>query len=271
MVITVDHLRDKQASDVQWISVARITTDHRVNTRPVDTAWVDAKVREGFDPDKLGVPTVSKRKDGTYIWLDGQNRGALLKAAGWPTQEIEVRVFEGLSVAEEAALFLGLNDNRRVMPIYKFLARVTAGEQHAVAIAAIATAAGWRIADNYANKGLSAVRSLETVYFATPKEPGKALAATLRVITEAWGFKPETVNGTVIHGIGLVFVRFGDQLDVPALIKKLSEFPGGPPGLLGKARGRKQVMGGTVANCVGQTVTTAYNERRRAGALPDWS
>lgn len=271
MVITADHLRDTQLADVLWLSVAQIGTDQRVNTRPVDSAWVDRKVEEGFDPDRLGVPTVSKRKDGTYIWLDGQNRGELLRRAGWPSQKIQVRVFENLSVAEEARLFLGLNDNRRVMPIYKFLAQVTAGDHDATAINAITQAAGWRISDNYTNKGLSAVRALETVYHATPKEPGRALVATLKVITEAWGYKPEAVNGMVIHGIGLVMVRFGDQLDTPALIKKLSEFPGGPSGLIGKARGRRQVLGGTVANCLAQTVTTAYNERRRAGALPDWT
>lgn len=270
MVITADHIKDTQMSDVQWLSVAEIGRDERVNTRPVDDAWVDKKVSEGFDPDRLGVPTVSMRKDGTYIWLDGQNRGELIRRAGWPSQKIQVRVFENLSISEEARLFLGLNDSRRVMPVYKFLAQVTSGEPHATAINTIVQAAGWRISDNYSNKGLSAVRALEVVYHATPKQPGRALTATMRAVTEAWGYKPEAVNGTVLHGIGLVMVRFGDQLDTPALIKKLSEYPGGPSGLIGKARGRRQILGGTVANCLAQTVTAAYNERRRAGALPDW-
>jgi hypothetical protein len=269
-MLATDHLQQLHGADVRWVSVAEIGRDERVNTRPVDNGWVDAKVREGFDPNRLGVPTVSRRKDGSYVFLDGQNRGELLRRAGWPSQKIQVRVFENLTLAEEAALFLGLNDNRQVMPVYKFLARVTAGEEHAVAIDSIVRSAGWHVSDTGSGTGIAAVRSLETVYHATPKQLGRALSATLRVGTEAWGFKSEAVNGHVVHGLGMVHVRFADQLDTPALIKKLCEFPGGPSGLLGKARGLRQYQGGTVANCVAQTVVTAYNQRRRTGALPDW-
>jgi hypothetical protein len=255
---------------IEWISVDQVTSDHRVNTRPVDTAWVDARVREGFDPNRIGVPTVSKRKDGTYVWLDGQNRGALIRSAGWSNQKIQCRVFYNLTLQREAELFLGLNDNRQVKPVYKFMARITSGEKHAVAIDAIVRSAGWKISDQSNGRGITAVRSLETVYNATPKSLGKALTITLRVVTEAWGYKNEAVNGDVIGGIGSVFVRFHDQIDVSALIKKLAEFPAGPSGLIGKARGMRQFQGGTVSQCVAETVVSAYNTRRRSGALPDW-
>lgn len=270
-MLDTSQLKDGQTlNSVEWIPVCDISTDRRVNTRPVDTAWVDARIREGFDPDRLGVPTVSKRKDGTHIWLDGQNRGALIRAAGWGNQKIQCRVFHGLTVEEEAQLFLGLNDNRQVMPVYKFLARVTSGEQHAVAINAMVVAAGWRISDSNSGKAITAVRALESVYRATPDRLGRALVPTLRCATEAWGYKAEAVSGSVIQGIGAVFVRFGEQIDLPSLVKKLSEFPNGASGLLGNARGIRQFQGGTVANCVAQTVVTAYNTRRRSGALPDW-
>lgn len=255
---------------VEWIPIPAIHTDPRVNTRPVDEAWVDRKVREGFDPNKLGIPTVSARADKTYVWLDGQNRGALIRRAGWSDQRIQCKVHYGLTLAREASLFLGLNDNRAVKPVYKFMARVTAGEFEASSIQMITEAAGWRVADTSGTKCIPAVKSLEVVYRATPDAPGKALGPVLRVVTEAWGFKADAVKGDLLIGIGMIFVRFQEQIDMPALVSKLAQFPGGPGGLLGKARGMRQFNGGTVAHCVAETVVNAYNTRRRNGALPDW-
>jgi hypothetical protein len=270
MLITDSLFEGQELDAVEWIAVAEVHSDHRVNTRPVETAWVDAKVREGFDPSRIGVPTVSKRKDGTYVWLDGQHRGELIRRAGWSDQKIQCRVFYGLTLAREAQLFLGLNDNRQVKPVYKFLARVTSGEFEAVSIQKITEAAGWRVVDTTGVKCIPAVGSLEKVYQATPEAPGKALILTLRVITEAWGFKSEGVKGPILIGLGMVVARFHDQLDVPSLIGKLAQFPGGPAGLLGKARGMAQFNGGPISHCVAETVITAYNQRRRAGSLPDW-
>lgn len=260
---------------IEWIAISAISTDRRVNTRPVDTAWVDKKTREGFDPSRIGVPIVSRRSDGTHVWLDGQNRGELIRRAGWNDQKIECRVFTGLTVAQEAALFLGHNDNRQVKTVYKFLARVTAGDKDAVGIAAIAESHGWKISDQTGSNSITAVRSMERVFHGGANQdptmpPGRALTLTLRVVTEAWGYKSEAANGDILIGIGSIFNRFGEVVDLPALVKKLAEFPAGPSGLLGKARGAREFKGGTVAHCVSELVVLAYNKRRRNGALPDW-
>ncbi|MFJ6566261.1 DUF6551 family protein [Streptomyces sp. NPDC091292] len=260
---------------IEWLLVSSVGRDPRVNTRPVDSAWVEKKLREGFDPSLLGVPDVSRRPGGEQVWLDGQNRADLIRKAGWADQKIECRVFTGLTLAQEAQLFLGLNDNRQVKSIYKFLARVTAGEPDAVNITAIAEAAGWTIADASAEKCITAVRSLERVFHGdqgrdTTMQPGRALQLTLRVVSEAWGYRSEAVNGDVLLGIGAVFNRFGNVVDLPALVKKLAEYPGGPSGLLGKARGARDFQGGTVAHCISDAIVRAYNTRRRNGSLPDW-
>jgi hypothetical protein len=260
---------------IEWLTANQITSDRRVNTRPVDAGWVDKKMKEGFDPNLLGVPMVSSRADGTQVWLDGQNRGDLLRRSGWGDQKIQCRVFTGLTTAQEAELFLGHNDNRQVKVVYKFLARVTAGDEAAVAINAIVQSFGWRINDQVGGKHITAVKSLERIFHGDRNTddtmaPGRALQRTLRVVTEAWGYKAEAVNGDVLLGVGSIFNRFGDVVDLAVLIKKLAEFPAGPSGLLGKARGMRQYQGGTVAHCVSEVVVTAYNARRRSNVLPDW-
>lgn len=267
---TLFDLNRHAGEGIEWVLVTSITTDHRVNTRPVESAWVEQKYREGFDPTKIGVPILSHREDGTYVWLDGQHRGALIRRAGWVDQKIQCRVFYGLSISEEARMFLGHNDNRQVKPIYKFLARVTTGEEEAVAITAIVRAAGWHISDSTGPTSIPAVRALEKAYATTPDQPGKALTAALRLITQAWGYKAEAVKGPILHGISMVYARFGDQIDNASLTKKLAQFPSGPAGLYGKARGMQQFQGGILAHCVAEVVVTTYNTRRRNGGLPDW-
>lgn len=258
---------------IEWVALSAIGTDRRVNTRTFDPIWVDKKLAEGFDPDGIGVPIVSRRDDGTFVWLDGQNRGELMRRAGWGDQKIQCRVFNGLTRAQEASLFLIHNDNRRVMPIYKFLARVTAGDPNAVAIVRIAKRVGWKVSDQGGDGAIAAVVALEKVFQMDQKDDhpgGDVLEIVLRTVTEAWGFKSEAADGRILQGLGALFNRFGDSVNRAVLVQKLAAFPAGPSGVLGKARGMQQFQGGTVAHCVAETVVNAYNARRRTNVLPDW-
>lgn len=257
---------------IEWIPLAAVFTDHRVNTRPIDPVWVEKKLAEGFDPNSLGVPIVSHRGEGRYVWLDGQHRGELMRRADGVDQKVQCRVFMGLTLAEEAGLFLKHNDGRQIKPIHRFLARVTMGDPDALAITRIAEEHGWKVRDGK-DKCISAVVSLENVYASDKKADGSrghVLELTLRVVTEAWGYKSEAVSQYVLGGIGAVFNRFGDAVDLASLVKKLAQVPSGASGVLGNARGRQKFQGGTVAHCVAEVVVSTYNARRRGGGLPDW-
>jgi hypothetical protein len=262
---------DQHASTIDWVPLAKILTDHEVNTRPVDYSWVDKRVA-GFDPDKLGVPIVSARPDGTYACLDGQNRIELLRRVGWGNQKIECRVFTGLSKAQEARLFLGHNDNRQVGSFHKFAARITAGDPDAVAINNIVTKAGWELSYFVGEKKIAAVAALENIWKATRPDPsgyrGATLEATITVATEAWGYSADAANGQLLRGIGLIVNRHGEILDRAGLVRKLAQ--NRPLGILADARGLHSYTGGTVSACVAETITKLYNSHRRIGALPPW-
>lgn len=258
---------------IEWVALSAIGTDRRVNTRAFDPIWVDRKLSEGFNPEGIGVPIVSRRNDGTYVWLDGQNRGELMRRAGWGDQKIQCRVFYGLTLAQEASLFLVHNDNRRVMPIHKFLARVTAEDPTAVNIVRIAKRVGWEVSDRGGDGAVAAVVALEKVFLMDRKDDhpgGDVLETVLRTVTEAWGFKSEAADGRILQGLGALFNRFGDSVNRATLVQKLAVFPAGPSGVLGKARGMQQFQGGTVGHCVAEVVVNAYNARRRTNVLPDW-
>jgi hypothetical protein len=264
---------DTTAGNIEWVPISKIRTDHEVNTRPIDFGWVDKHVNT-FDPDKLGVPIVSMRPDGTYVVIDGQNRLEICRRVGWGDQDIQCRVFRGLTKAQEAVLFLGHNDNRQVGSFHKFAARITAGDPDAVAINNIVIKAGWELSYFVADKRIAAVSSLEAIWKATRPDPtgyrGTTLETTLSIATEAWGHSADAANGQLLRGIGAVVNRYGTLLDTAALTRKLAQHRGGAMGLLADGRGLQNFAGGTVGSCVAETIVRIYNSHRRAGALPAW-
>ncbi|WP_165964224.1 DUF6551 family protein [Actinomadura sp. KC216] len=255
-----------------WIPLSILGRDPRVNTRPVDNQWVEQHVA-AFNPDALGVLSVSARAGGETIILDGQNRAELCRRVGWADQSVLCRIYEGLTIEAEARLFQALNDGRAVKPVYKFLARVTEGEPVAVAIKSVAEQLGWQVSDQPGASHINAVVALEKVYTGdrrTDSPDVGAVFTTLNLVTEAWGHRAEAVAGAILLGVGQVVGRYGDQVQLKELARKLASYPGGPGGLLGDARGLRQYQGGSVANCVSEVIVKRYNERRRAHRLPDW-
>ncbi|MFH8842599.1 DUF6551 family protein [Streptomyces sp. NPDC017868] len=260
--------RTSHTSEIELLEPAAVGTDPAVNTRPVDSAWVTRKPKEGFDVGRLGVPTVSARADGTFVWLDGQNRGALCKAALRGEIKINMRVFRGLTLAEEADLFLGLNDNRRVQQIYKFMAEVTAGRPHALEITRIASELGWIIGETGKPNAIQAVAALTGIFRSSDK-PGQTLHSVLRIVTNAWGHTPDSVNAFVLHGLASVLNECPD-VDELVLTRKLAKHEGGAASLLGKGKGYRSVAGCTVAQGVDQVIRVTYNAGRRGRRLPVW-
>ncbi|WP_282202259.1 DUF6551 family protein [Kitasatospora fiedleri] len=259
-------------SKIEMLMPSMVTTDGRVNTRPIDRSWVKRKLREGFDVKRLGVPTVSQRPDGEYIWLDGQNRGSLCVAAGCGDVPINMKVFRGLSLREEAELFLGLNDNRRVQPIYKFMAEYTAGREEAVEIVEIATGLGWSVSDGGAPNSIHAVAALGAIYRSTPDRPGRTLRDVLAIIAKAWGYSPDAVNAHIITGLASV-LNDAEGIDHATLVKKLSSHGGGPTSILGKGRGLREAVNCRVSEGVDQVIRGIYNAGRRGRShrLETWN
>jgi hypothetical protein len=255
-------------SNIERVAPQNITTDTRVNTRPVDHSWVRRKLREGFDEQRIGVPTVSARADGTFVWLDGQNRGALCMAANRGSTEIDMKVFRGLTLAKEAELFLGLNDNRRVAPIYKFLAEVTAGRSEAIEITRVASVSGWSVSDAGGGNNIAAVAALSSIYRSTVPA-GTTLRAALSIVTQAWGHTPEAVTAPMLMGLASV-LNDSPELSASSMVRKLAQHDGGAASILGKGRGFRSATGCTVTQGVDQVIRAVYNNGRRSGRLGTW-
>ena len=256
---------------VIWLPIHRLRIDPNIN-RPLDHRRVNT-IAEQFDPDAVGVLTVSARPDGSYVLLDGQHRLAALRQAGWDgNQQVPCDVPHGLSQAQEAALFVKLNNTAKPKYIHRFLRRITAGDPVAVDINRIATQAGFAISDQQADGHITAVKALEQVYLGAGTAGGRALqphilAATLQVLTGAYGHTADAVNGHLIAGIGLLLGHYHPGVDTAALIRKLAKLPAGANGLLAKAKGMRDYKPVSLPRCVAAVAVEVYNHKRRNGRL----
>jgi hypothetical protein len=237
---------------------------------PVDPLKVDfayqrplnrAKVREivaEFKPSSLGTIHVSQRDDGSMWIVDGQTRVAAVQTKFTTPQTCRCLVYTGLSLAEEAELFYQLNSGKQVTQVYRFRARVLAGEAVASDIVAIAGKHGLSVGKG---NGLACVRALETIY----KGLGKGsrvgpqnLDYVLGIAVAAYGHG-NMPDSQVLMGVALLTERYWGAVDDARLVKKIANYPGGHAGLLGAARGRSPSSGGRIFTAVAEILLERYN------------
>lgn len=247
---------------VEKIPAGSLKVDPRVQ-RTLVGARVNRMVQE-INLDGLGTLAVSRRADGDYI-IDGQHRHAALMAADFGDWECDCKVHHGLSLAQEAGLFRVLNQTKVVGVFDDFTKGVIEGDPECVAINTIVSEAGLRVAHLPSAGCVAAVRKLRDLY---AKNGGaQALVATLAVITQAWGQDRDGLDGRVITGIGTVLLRYGGEVELGVLARKLAKRHGGPLVLIGDARGLSDLRGGTVSRAMAEIIVGEYNRGRRSNRL----
>lgn len=238
--------------------------------RPLDERAA-GKMGANLDINALGTLCLSRRTNGKYAVVDGQTRRAALYVAGFGDDDaLECEVFEGLAVAQEAALFQARNTRRKVYPVDMFRAAVTAGDPDAVNLDMIAQATGWAVRDGNGKGYLSAIATLQKVYRLSKPAIPNAAAQTLAVIAKAWGYNSDNVHGAILEGLGLVLIHYGDQVDLDGMAKDLGSYAGGARALVGAAKGRKAVEGGNVADAAAHLIVKAYNTGRKSTKVAPW-
>jgi hypothetical protein len=246
--------------------------------RKVGDLWVDpnvqrvlkkarvAKIAEDFRPDAVGVLTTSFRSPRRIHVIDGQHRYRAAEAAAY-TGTLQTMQYQGLSVPEEAALFRLLNATEKVSRIDQFLISCVEENPDSLRLARSLADHGWTIGTSAHESRLSAIGSLERVYDLSPE----AADGTLAVLTAAYGHRPAAVQGSLLEGLGRMLARYGRDVDLDDLAKRLASVPGGPDGLVGNARGQQMTRTGNLSTQVARVITHLYNQRRRTTALPEWS
>jgi hypothetical protein len=247
---------------IKKIGINTLEVDRRVQ-RELNTSWV-AKMARDLILDQLGIITVSLREDGSTVILDGQHRVEALRHAGIKEYEIDCRVLTDLSLEEEARTFRLLNSTSKPNKIDHFLVRVVEGDEVARDINKILNRFGWQASRGKSAGSFSAISTLEALY----RKDREAAWSTIQTVTEAWGNSLESANGQIIFGIGGVYHRHGDGVDIARMVRRLSNIA--PKELLTRAAALAKARGRRAGAAVAELAIAEYN-KYRGPKLPDWN
>lgn len=242
-----------EESTLVRISVADLVIDPAVQREQIP-AWV-RELADTMNLRRLGMFTASRREDGTRVVLDGGHRKLALELAGFPDHVVLCEMFEGLTIQEEADLFLSLNYKRTVAAIPKFLVSVTRGDETSTLIADLLKRHEWRVSSAGEKGCFGAIAALQRLYERNPA----AAQSTIEAITCAFQTSPEASNHLLISGLGMVFIRY-PKLDPIKVGDRIGSDRGGLKDLMLSARAIKGARPQwSMSKSVADVVVTRYN------------
>lgn len=176
-------------------------------------------IAETFDVRKALVIIVSKRENGELFVVDGQHRviAALQHDANILLPCI---VYEGLSEAEEAALFAELTRERRAMSAHDvFWADLIAGSTDAVGVHRIVNSTGYHL---HRTEGMStALYCYSALRSAYNSDDGDSLQSILTTTMRAWG-PGEPPTAQIVKAIHAFVIQYKGEYDPDRLVHVLS-------------------------------------------------
>jgi hypothetical protein len=219
---------------------------------------------EHLDLDAIGVlHAVEYEINGVLaIWLiDGQHRWTALMKHGFGEWKVEVKIHtEVRDDARASELFLKLNNRTSVNPYDKFVNACQAHQVEALRVSRIVQDNTLEVARK---QGEGRVCAISTLLRSYRFDEGKALNLTLETLAAAFGRGAAALEGQLIEGLAFVYKTYNGTVDRPALVKKLSKYPGGASGLLGDAKGMRQYRHESIPKCVAERVVELYNKGRK--------
>ena len=232
------------------------------------------KLAAELDLNKLGFPIINHR-DGVYWILDGQHRIYALKENGFSGDVLDCEVYDNLSDADMADIFLGRDDRRAVSPFDRFHVACTAGHVRETAIRRAVETQGLKISRRREEGCIGCVGALAKVYdFAGGGRAGETvLGQVLRTIKHAYSADPIAFDQSVIEGLGLVYHRYNGRTSEADLASRLGSSSHGVRGLLRRAEATRERTGNQKSHCVAATVVDVYNRGlgpRAKDRLPSW-
>jgi hypothetical protein len=260
---------NRRPSKVRPVPIATMRVPPALYTqRPFRKAHGDHLAAE-LDLNKLGYPIINHR-DGINWVCDGQHRVYALKANGFECDNLDCEVYENLSDAEMAEIFLGRDDRRAINPFDKFHVACTAGRTRETDIRRTVEAQGLKISRAQDEDCIAAISALGKVY---DRAGAVVLGQTLRTIKQAYGGDTNSFDAQVIEGIGLVFNRYNGLTNEKDLAARLSTTQYGVRGLLRRAEAQRMKTGNQKSQCVAAVVVEVYNKGtgpRAAKRLANW-
>lgn len=271
-------MAEKHNYTVEEIKVSDLEVDPRVQRFNLQAAKVDRIVRN-YNRDARGIVTVSRRRTeggailGNYL-IDGWHRTEVERRVTENTGTMTCHVYEGLTLAEEAQMFLDLNYANQPSPLEKHAARVIAGDAQALRVQEAVHTYHWRVSPSPEPGNVQAIAklyNLDDLSMRIEAEP-HLIQQIFLVITRAWGTDRFGSQAVILEGMGRFLAQHGSKVNVARLIERLASYKGGPQTLHAEATQYANLAKGRVSMAVAHLITVAYNKGLRGESLlPAWT
>ena len=234
-----------------------LKVDHRYQG-PLQKKRVEKLLKE-WD-DELGYTDiyVSLRSNGTYWIIDGQHRMATMIAAGMGEYEIEVNLFEGLSLQEEARLHKRLNEVR-VRSLYERFNSGVVGRMHPeFDINKIVENCGWKVSNSKSAACINAIAAIRSIFL---QHGGSALALVLQTVERAWQHDQGSVDAPILLAISRFYAN--NAVSMEELASKLQSSCS-PIRLVTRIRERKAVDEESLAEAGEKVILSIFRKHKRS-------
>jgi hypothetical protein len=215
-------LAELQSSTSEWLPVDLLNIDRNYQRDP-GSSKIKA-ISDNFNLAAAGILIVSQRSNGLYFVVDGQHRLEAMKKLN--IQQVECKVSRGLSVTEEAEIFIHCNTVRKnPTAIDVFKARLFKKDPIAMEINQIVEKYGLFIQLNGSStnqrdgRAICAVFALIQIY-----ERGQAplLEEILTLITRTWPGDSNVLEGKMLQGITDFHLKYQGRYTREEFVRKLS-------------------------------------------------
>lgn len=248
----------QHGSTMEHLPLGSLRINERAQRRLIPSSV--KKLAGGWDMGKVGVITVSIRNNTAYV-VDGQHRVRAGLSLGLSDTKVKCHVFRDLSVAEEAEMFLALNDNKPVSAYDKFRVGLMAGDPLCRDVEATLSRYGLQISDQVKDGNVACVESVMRL------ARRGLLDEACRVLVAAWGTRAVAFERVIVGGLGTVLGHFNGEVDRDAFSHKLASYRGGPAALRGDARGLADYKPISITRAAAELMVDQYNKGKRSGKL----
>lgn len=256
----LNHLVDR--SEVRVIPVKDLLVDKKVQRPYLNMAKVD-KIVQFFNPAALGQGTASDRGNGEIVLLDGMHRREAIALNTDNEGSFECRVFTGLTLEQEADIFLLLNSGTQPSLATRYRVGVIGGVADLVAIDQAVHSFGLKVGEKVERGTINAIATLQYIYEMDAGDEEKLegstlLYRTLRILTQAWGTDRRAFLAPMLGGVARVLQKY-PTIEEDRLAVQLSDASGGPAGVLARGRGLASLRNIRPQQGVGQIIVDEYN------------
>lgn len=187
--------------------------------RALDPKWAD-QLEATWDPKKVGIIMVSRRDTGACYIINGHHR-TVVSLRKDPSAIMDCEVFEGLSIEEEADLFLDYNTHQKPINVYdKYRIALKAGRRIELRMAEAVTARGLELGPYKGNRTIAAIAACRRIVVMDTTET-ELLRDALMYAEQAFGAHPMTWDANILQAIARLIHNNRGRIDYGRLVDRL--------------------------------------------------